>query len=204
MRRLRGSHGWAPQDPAGERGGRGGSVPTAPSDSPPGRGLSVIDLPGLTRSQGTRLTARPRIRSVLAFLLRGARSKINCHVLFIDPSRDLGPARFPSECLRTQRWWRWAAAPAGPHQGHRVLGNPSPGHAAGLPDGPPRHASYSTAAPFPARLATSPAVPALTFIPPLPRAGRGRAQPACRFSFLLSSFSFLFHSQILSPGKEGI
>lgn len=130
-------------------------------------------------------------------------SKINCHVLFIDLSHDLGPARFPSRAPPhrgdggdRQPLWQDGGQGSTSGAGRPVL--PAPAMAQGCPmalEMPRLLPSCSLPAPFlPTPFlpctAISPAVPALALISPLPQARRGCAQRASRFSFFLKLFLF--------------
>lgn len=124
-------------------------------------------------------------------------SKINCHVLFIDLSHDLGPARFPSRAPPhrgdggdRQPLWQDGGQGSTSGAGRPVL--PAPAMAQGGPTAleTPRLLPSSFPAPFLPCTAISPAVPALALISPLPQARRGCAQRASRFSFFLKLFLF--------------
>lgn len=113
-------------------------------------------------------------------------SKINCHVLFIDLSHDLGPARFPS--------------PVPPHRSNgggrvgRGTGMVAPAAQGSWHSQPwPCHgaAPRSRDAPI-TPLGHAPAVPVLASISPLAQARCGRPQRASRFSCFLKLFRLSF------------
>lgn len=101
-------------------------------------------------------------------------SKINCHVLFIDLSRDLGLARFPSQAPPHR-------GDGGDRQPRRQGGGQGGTSGAGRSEVPapamPRGCSTALGTPrFPPHTTISLAVPALALISLLPQARRGRAQ----------------------------